>query len=165
MADQTNDQIKLRAVTKEDGGDLFRLAEAAGELDVNSSYAYLLWSRDFGATSVLAILDGKPVGFVTGYMRPEDPKTLFVWQVGVDANARGRGVASKMLEWLADETDASRLETTITADNDASIALFERFAASRSASIDTSPLFEVKDFPDGHSTEYLYEIAPLGADV
>ena len=56
-----------------------------------------------------------------------------------------------------------RLETTITADNEASQRLFTSFAARHGAECTHSPLFVPEDYPDGHDTEHLYEIAPLGS--
>src|SRR3954453_20075010 len=74
-----------------DGAALWRIARDSEALDLNSSYSYLLWCRDFAATSAVARgADGNPVGFLTGYVRPEQPHTLFVWQVAVDAAQRGR---------------------------------------------------------------------------
>ena len=34
---------------------------------------------------------------MTGYMRPEAPTTVVVWQVCVDASAQGEGLAGRML--------------------------------------------------------------------
>lgn len=147
-----------------DGGEVHSLATRAGELDVNSSYAYLLWCRDFGHTSVVAKREGEVVGFVTGYHRPEEPTTLFVWQVAVDARARGEGLAGQMLDWLTDTTGAATMETTITADNGASIALFGAFTRRHGASDTVTPLFTGDDFPDGHDTEFLHRIGPLRTD-
>ncbi|WP_223277849.1 GNAT family N-acetyltransferase [Janibacter sp. YB324] len=83
----------LRRPTLEDGGAMWRVARDSQTLDLNSSYAYLLWARDFAATSVVAERDGAVVGFVSGYVRPDSPGTLMVWQVAVDADQRGHGLA------------------------------------------------------------------------
>src|SRR2546422_546004 len=84
-----------------DGAALWRIAKESGTLDLNSSYSYLLWCRDFAATSAVVRAEGgyggEPVGFVTGYVRPEDPGTLLVWQVAVDAAYRGHGLAAALL--------------------------------------------------------------------
>ncbi|WP_410709714.1 diaminobutyrate acetyltransferase [Brevibacterium sp. SIMBA_078] len=130
-------------------------------LDLNSSYSYLLWCRDFADTSVIARIDGEPAGFITGYTRPENPDTLMIWQVAVNENFRGHGLASTMLHELADRTGALRMETTITEDNAASNRLFQAFAEKRGAGFGRRPLFTPDLYPDGHDTEYLYEIAPL----
>ncbi|MCZ9340443.1 diaminobutyrate acetyltransferase, partial [Streptomyces sp. TRM76130] len=37
-----------------DGATLWRIARDSKVLDLNSSYAYLLWCRDFAATSAVA---------------------------------------------------------------------------------------------------------------
>ncbi len=151
----------FRAPAPADGGHMWTLARDSRVLDLNSSYSYLLWCRDFAATSVIAEVAGEPAGFVTGYLRPDAPGTLMIWQVAVDSRFRGHGIAAAMLEHLAARTAADRLETTITEDNAASIRLFTAFAEAHAAPLTTSPLFVPEDYPDGHETEFLYEIGPL----
>lgn len=140
---------------------MWRLARDTEVLDLNPSYAYLLWCRDFSDTSVVALVDGEQAGFITGYLRPSAANTLMVWQVAVDARFRGHGLAGRMLSHLVDHVGTSRLETTITADNEASIRLFTGFAQRRSADCVRTPLFTDDLYPDSHDTEFLYEIDPL----
>lgn len=145
----------------EDGQHMWRLAKDSAVLDLNSSYSYILWCRDFSATSTIARIGGEPAGFVTGYTRPDRPNTLMIWQVAVSSDFRGHGLAKTMLNELADRTNSLRLETTITDDNDASNRLFQSFAEQRDANCERSALITPDLYPDGHDTEYLYEIAPL----
>jgi L-2,4-diaminobutyric acid acetyltransferase len=147
-----------------DASSLWRITRDSGALDLNSSYAYLLWCHDFADTSVVARTTSGVVGFVTGYLRPAAPDTLMVWQVAVDASCRGRGVAAQLLDGLLDRVVPSGvryLETTVTQDNDASNRMFRSLAARRSAAIERSALFASGDFPDGHDTEFRYRIGPL----
>lgn len=144
-----------------DGPALHALAAATGVLDVNSRYAYALWGRDFAATSVVARLDGRPVGFVTGYRRPADPDVLFVWQVAVDASVRGQGVAGRLLDDLVARVRPGHVETTITAGNAASIALFTAFARRHRAAVDRTALFGSAELGDDHEPELLHRIGPL----
>src|SRR5690625_3800310 len=83
--------------TVDDGADMWRLAKATGVLDLNSSYAYLMWCRDFADTSIVARRDGELAGFVTGFIRPSAPAALMVWQVATAAKFRGQGIAATML--------------------------------------------------------------------
>lgn len=76
--------------TKADGAALWRIARDSKKLDLNTPYAYLLWCHDFADTSVVAKVDGTPVGFVIGYRKQD---VGFVWQVAVDASQRGKGLA------------------------------------------------------------------------
>lgn len=160
-------RVEIRTPTVADGTSLWRLAAGTGVLDVNTPYAYLLWARDFAETSVIAEVDGEPAGFISGYRRPSDPETLFIWQVAVDSRFRGRRLASRMLGTLVDSVAPRRLETTITSDNAASIALFTGLARDKNAEITTTALFNEAVFPSAeesgevHAAEDLYTVAPL----
>ena len=156
------EQLTIGHPVISDGVACWRLAEATGVLDVNSRYAYLLWCRDFAATSVVACRDGEVLGFVTGFRRPDEPSTLVVWQVGVDAAARGRGVAAAMLDALFDMVPGvDHLEATVTPGNTGSIALFTRFAERRGARVGRSELFGAELLGDGHEPEILFRIGPV----
>ncbi|MEU6244716.1 diaminobutyrate acetyltransferase [Streptomyces sp. NPDC047024] len=150
-----------------DGAALWRLAKESKTLDLNSSYSYLLWCRDFAGTSAVARgADGEPVGFVTGYVRPDRPHTLLVWQVAVDGAQRGRGIAAALLDGLTARLTAERgitgVETTITPGNTASERLFTSFAARHGVEPERETLFPAELFPDGpHEPEVLYRIGPL----
>lgn len=163
----TDELIVLRPPTVADGSDLWRLAEGTGVLDTNTPYAYLLWARDFAATSVISEVEGEPSGFISGYLKPQDPSTLFIWQVAVDSRFRGRGLAKKMLFELVERSGATRLETTITADNEASIALFTALARAHNTEISRKSLFTADLFPSSaesgaeHADEDLYTVEPL----
>lgn len=139
------------------------MARDSHVLDVNTSYAYLLWCRDFAKTSLIAEIDGAPAGFVTGYLRPDEPGTLMVWQVAVAAGFQQRGLAAAMLDELAARCGAERLETTVTEDNAPSNRLFARFADRHGAELTRTALFTPELYPDNHDTEYLYRIGPLGS--
>ncbi|MCZ9337569.1 diaminobutyrate acetyltransferase, partial [Streptomyces sp. TRM76130] len=111
---------------------------------------------------------GEAVGFVTGYVRPDRPGTLLVWQVAVDEAYRGRGLAAKLLDGLVARTVTEQalttLETTISPDNLPSQRLFTSFAERHGAALERETLFDAGLFPDGpHEPEVLYRIGPLSA--
>ncbi len=150
----------------EDGAAIWRMARDSGVLDLNSSYSYLLWCRDFAATSLVARGgDGEPVAFVTGYLRPDRPGTLVVWQVAVDHGHRGRGLAAALLDTLTDrlaDRGVRTVEATVTPDNTASDRLFTSFAERRGAALEREVLFDGRLFPEGtHEPEVLYRIGPV----
>lgn len=144
----------------DDGRYLWRIARDSQTLDLNSPYTYVLWCRDFAATSVVARADGRVRGFVIGFDRPEEPGTLFVWQVAVDAEWRGRALASRMLDHLAGRGHRF-VEATVTPDNTASDRLFTAFARDHGAELARTPLFAEEVFPGDHEPEVLYRIGPL----
>ncbi|MDN3352346.1 diaminobutyrate acetyltransferase [Actinomadura sp. DC4] len=129
-----------------------------------SPYSYVLWCRDFAATSVVARADGRVRGFVTGFDRPQDPGALFVWQVAVDERWRGRALAGRMLDHLADRGHRF-VEATVTPDNVPSDRLFAGFARDHGAELRRTPLLDGDLFPGDHQPEVLYRIGPLNAHV
>ncbi|MFL4473348.1 diaminobutyrate acetyltransferase [Paeniglutamicibacter sp. MACA_103] len=163
--ENTLSEATFRQPAVSDGQALWQMAHDSQVLDVNTSYAYLLWCRDFAKTSLVAEIGGAPAGFVTGYLRPDEPGTLMVWQVAVGAGFQQRGLAAAMLDELAARCGAERLETTVTQDNAPSNRLFTRFAERHGADLTRTALFTPELYPDGHDTEYLYRIAPIGRDA
>ncbi|MGV9478106.1 diaminobutyrate acetyltransferase [Gordonia aichiensis] len=155
--------IEYRMPTVSDGTRLWEIASDSQVLDVNSSYAYVLWCHDYADTSIVAEVDGRAVGFVTGYRRPSDPSTIMVWQVAVDDDFRGHGIAAKMLHHLFDRVRRSSvvaMHTTISPDNVASQRLFASVARDRGLDFVRRDLFAVDDFPDAHEPEDLYMLEP-----
>lgn len=153
------DDLRIVAPSKEHGAEMWRLVKKTGTLDENSSYAYLLFSRDFSSTSRVALVGDDLVGFVMGYLRPDAQDRYFVWQIAVDENSRGRSIGGRLLdEAIASLPGVTICETTITDDNRPSRRLFESFAKRHGASITPTPLFDAEDFPDDHEAERLYVI-------
>ncbi len=157
--------VRIAAPALTHGAGMWRVARDSGELDLNSSYMYVLFARDFAATCRVALDGDDVVGFVLGYRRPDDPGCLLVWQIAVDATHRGQGLAGRLLDDLVDTAALAveSVETTITDDNAASQRLFAAFARRRGAGHDVAPLIEAAHFPDDHEPERLHRIAPLAA--
>lgn len=148
-----------------DGSRIWRLVAACPPLDQNSVYCNLLQCRDFAETSVLAEMDGEAVGWVSGYRRPDDQTTLFIWQVAVHERARGLGLARRMLLGLLERPplrDIVRMQTTITPDNQPSHALFRSVAEHANAELEESACFDEEEHFEGrHLSERLITIGPL----
>lgn len=150
------------------GAGMWRVARDSKVLDLNSAYAYLLMAHDFGATCSVALDGNVVVGFVTGYLRPQAPDTVVVWQIAVDESQRGRRLGARMLHELLDRLGprgVHYLATTITPSNEASIRLFSGLARDRGTQIQRSDLFGIEHFPPEdpaqHEPEHLYLIGPL----
>lgn len=144
------------------------LIAGCAPLDRNSLYLNLLQCTHFAETCVLAEGDGQgegPSGFVSGYVIPQRPASLFIWQVAIAAAARGHGLAKRMLLDLLDRPACSgvtHIETTITPSNDASWALFRSLARSLEAPLEQCVLFDRDQHLDGvHESEVLVSIGPF----
>jgi len=144
---------------------VFHLIGSCPPLDTNSSYCNLLQCSHFASTSVATERDGELVGFISAYAIPERPDTLFVWQIAVSGQARGVGLASRMLNHILSRPKCEQfryLETTITEDNQASWALFKSFAKAQEADFQSTAWMD-KDlhFAGQHDSEVLVCIGPF----
>lgn len=153
---------QFRMPDSEDGSRIWDLVRSCPPLDENSMYANLIQCDHFRDTCVVAELDGEIIGWVSGHLVPNDPSTLFVWQVAVSEKARGLGLGTRMLSHLLDReicSDVEQMQTTITSDNKASWALFRKFGMRRDATVESEPYFTEDDHFDGqHSTENMVTI-------
>lgn len=162
-----NERPTLRRPMSEDGAALHALIAQCPPLDENSMYCNLLQCTHFASTSVVADRDGKLLASVSGYLIPERQNTLFVWQVAVSEAARGQGLGARMLgEILARPECAAvtHVETTVTAANAASWAMFEGFARREGIALERSEMFVSSvHFNNEHASELLIRMGPLVA--
>lgn len=163
------DGVGIRAPSPDEGALLWEIARDAGGLDLNSPYAYMMIGRHFQETCALALVHGKPAGFVMAHRIPTRPDVLFIWQVAVLPAFRGLGIAKRMFDdLLAREVNCGVriMEATVTPSNESSAALFAAFAKSRNAELEIRTGFTAAEFPQGHGheAEDLYVIAPV-ADI
>lgn len=130
-------------------------------------YCSLLQCTHHAQTCALAEHeDGRLVGFVSGYRLPEAPENLFVWQVAIDGQARGRGLARQLICQILGRPacrGVSYLRATITADNEPSWTMFQRLADALQADAKRQKLFDREKHFDGrHASEHELIIGPFG---
>ncbi|MFC4735765.1 diaminobutyrate acetyltransferase [Bacillus daqingensis] len=167
--DDSSTALPLRCVKpdRSHGSGMWELAKKTS-LDLNSAYKYIMMAEYFADTCVAAIENEEVVGFITGFIKPDETDVLFIWQVGVDPGQRGKGLAFTMLRKLLQRSqckDVRYVEATITADNKASQALFKKLAASFSTSYAIRETFPEEILPGDAATEYTYRIGPLPLSV
>jgi len=160
------DDIVFQNPDTEDGKYFWEIAKASKTLDVNSIYHYLIMCRHFGSTCIAAKKRGQVVGFVTGYIPPDSPDTIFVWQVAVDERHRGRGLGVQMLVNIFNKAKAvniKNLDATITPSNLASVNLFKATARVLNAPFEfEKEFFSAENFGKNvHEPEILFHIGPI----
>ena len=159
-------KLTIRKPTAQDGAAVWKLVKHSGSLDLNSPYAYLMACEMFAGTSAVACVEDTLVGFVTGYRKPMQLDTLFIWQIGIDPVYRGQGIGKQLLKSVLqreENADASYVEATIGPDNTASSQLFLRLADELGTTCSLTNHFEPDWFPSDtpHDGELLYRIGPL----
>ncbi|MFF7366201.1 diaminobutyrate acetyltransferase [Streptomyces tricolor] len=157
----------FRTPTPEDGLKVWELVADTPGLDTNSPYAYVLWFRDFADCSLVATVDDEIVGFLTGYRRPEEPETYFVWQTAVSPRHGIPFLGVKLFEEAAERQRARGarfVEASVSAENRSILMVLRQYARRRGAEITEQLLFPAELLGDGHHDEILQRIGPLAAD-
>lgn len=157
-------KARLRRPTSDDGFALNQLVAASPPLDTNSVYCNLLQCTHFSDTAIAAEVDDQLVGFVSGYVLPNKPTTLFIWQIVIDKSMRGQGLAKQMLAQLLRNlgSQVRFIETTITPDNQASWNLFRSLARDLKTELKSSVFYSRdRHFGGHHDDEHLLQIGPI----
>jgi L-2,4-diaminobutyric acid acetyltransferase len=160
--------IQFRIPTATDGARVHELIARCPPLERNSLYCNVLQCTHFADTSLVAERDDRMVGFVAGYVRPDRPETMFVWQIAVAPECRGQGLAVSMLQQLA-HRQAVRpvryVEASITRTNRPSWRSFRALARSLGTVAIVEPWLSRREhFSSRHESEYLIRIGPIIRD-
>ncbi len=164
----------LAQPTSGDGADVWKLIKQTQDLDDNSMYCNLLQCTDFAATSVIARhtddgdgakSTGAIAGWMSGYVPPARPDTLFVWQICVAPSARGAGLGKKLVHHVLARpalVGIKNIQSTITPDNDRSWGLFRSLAKDLDAPMGHQDHFDGQaHFGGAHESELLVTIGPF----
>lgn len=157
--------IRLRRPEVTDGAAIHELVRDLEVLDTNSRYAYLLLCEHFRDTCVVAEdQDSRLLGFVTAFIPPLRPNTIFVWQIAVAPQAHRRGLARRMLRHLLLRPvcqNIRQLHTNVAPSNLASRKLFTSLARELGVPCRRTTGFAADDFGDEtHEDEELLRIGP-----
>ena len=158
-------EVQISVPVAEDAAQVHALIAACPPLDGNSLYANLIQCTHFAQSCAVARSGGKVLGWISGHRLPADRSTYFLWQVAVHPQARGTGLARRMLADIlarADQSGIEQMQTSITRTNEASWALFQSIAAWLSAPMREEPWFDrERHFRGQNDSEFLVTIGPF----
>lgn len=164
--DSDDAPVKIRPPRLEhgDGEAMWRLARESGVLEENAEYTYHMFSHFFGEACVVAEIDGRAAGFIAGFRPPDRRDSVFVWQIAVDQQFRGRGIAAAMLHGLVERLspEVQFLEATVAPSNEASQRAFRGVARDLNTLCLETVLFPGDRFGGPcHEDEVLFRIGPI----
>jgi L-2,4-diaminobutyric acid acetyltransferase len=151
---------------EDDARTIWEKVTGCAELDGNSYYCYFLLCSRFNQTTYVATIDGELVGFSTGFLTPNSPSTLFIWQMFVDPKWRGEQVAANLIRHTVtnQEITPRYIEATIDPANEASRRTFASVASTYNCRWDERPYLQAADFAslsEIHPPENLIRVGPL----
>lgn len=90
---------------------------------------YWLYGRLFSSTCKVAMLDGRPVGFVAAFRNQDNPEELYIQDLVIHQEARRQGIATALLEAVLSSAKAlgcERAWLTSEVENDAAHRTWRR---------------------------------------
>ncbi len=160
-----NNNIIIRNAEIGDIAGIAALVDECGPyLSKHIPYLYLIYTRCFGDTCSVALMDGRIVGWCSTLR--VSGATYFTHQLCVHPDARGRHIAFQLFAYLlytlrAKHGDGFRLEFTADRRNDAVHSLNRKVAAHFQMNLRKLP--DVLPQLETGSEEELYEMVPLRA--
>ncbi len=157
--------IVIRPLRVADALAISDMVRESGVLDVNSDYAYLLMCTHFSMTSAIAQYGNESAAFVTGYILPHEPGTLFMWQICVRPAYQRLGLGIRLIQSLLQRIECKQVrfvEATINPSNFASQKLFRSLAKQHGTECKTTHFFSKDLFgSSSHEEELLFRVGPL----
>lgn len=134
-----SDETTLRSCSVADVEGIVQFVESCPPLDLHTPFTYWVTLRYWGRHCFVATMADRIVGYASAIGSGGGDDVLYLWQIGVASELRGRGLAQRLIESVADvgrESGFQVLQVSIAPDNEASLRAFRRFAASRERSLD-----------------------------
>lgn len=150
-----------------DATGIFHIAQGTSQLDRYPEYFYLLWCRDFKKTSLVVKKSNNIAGFIIGYSRPDDPKTLLIWQQAMNKEIINKGIGVKLLYNLTKKCsqEGTRfIEATIDPNNRGAERTLTGISKLFKTKISKQDIFDEEIFSTKHHKEILVRVGPLIKD-
>jgi GNAT superfamily N-acetyltransferase len=111
-----------------------------------------LWFQHFTRTSWLAETEaGRPMGFLVGFISPDDPSVAYVHMIGTDPNRRRRGLGRELYDRFfadASERGARRVRAITWSENRVSIRFHQALGFRPLDGPGSRNLYGTIGFPD-----------------
>ena len=142
----------IRNVTANDGAIMRKLAHECGTLDLHTPYTYWVNACYQSESCFVAEEDGKPIGYI---MAVDAPDVVFIWQIGIVPEWRGKGLADRLITKCVDYATKKNknIEVTIAADNRASYRAFKKACDKRNIAMQHIGSVDIADMIDPAFTE------------
>lgn len=152
-------EITMRTVTGADAALLRCLAARCRPLDVHTPYTYWVVCHFFGDGCFLLEHEGAPVGYI---MTVKTDECLFVWQIGLMEQFRGKGLSQQLIQAAAEYAGQRKLDlqVSIAAENAASYASFSSYCREHGLAMEPCGEIALTDLmdPDFKENEIHYKL-------
>jgi L-2,4-diaminobutyric acid acetyltransferase len=147
--------MEVRNIQEGDSAAVLKLIEKCGPyVAPYNVYAYWILENYYSSTCIVAEENNNIIGFISG-MPSIDRGSIFIWQICVHSDYRGKGISVLLLDALikkAKELKFKKIELSISDSNAISQSLFKSYAKKNNFD-----LKEKKKCAFGSIVEIVYE--------
>ncbi|MCI5194556.1 MAG: GNAT family N-acetyltransferase [Candidatus Electrothrix sp. AU1_5] len=94
--------MNLRNITEKDNSRIRELIYICKPLGLHTSFTYWVLTKYFPNLCFLMESDKKLIGFISALRSTIDDKVLFIWQIAVSPEYRGKRYASILIKTVVD---------------------------------------------------------------
>jgi L-2,4-diaminobutyric acid acetyltransferase len=137
-AGKTNRMYNIRRAKRGDLEGIYALVKETRVLDVHTPYTYWVMNEGYEKLMLVADNGGEIIGYVGGLSAFREPNATFIWQIGVLPSWQRRGIGMALLDKFVESSikiGATKIYTTISDQNEASLLLFASFTQKISKSL------------------------------
>ena len=152
----------IRNCNEEDVDKIRRFVRECEPLELHTPFTYWTLFNYFSNLCFLIAEDDMVIGFVSGIRSSLDQNVVYLWQIGVSKNSRGKNYASVLIDAFTKAVRAiecNKIQVSISPENKTSYNVFLKYVKEHSYSI--SKISEIKyhdQLSDKKEFEILYEI-------
>jgi len=152
----------IRNCSEEDVDKIRIFVSECKPLDLHTSITYWTLFKYFPNLCYVMLENDKVIGFVSGLRSSLEKDVVYLWQIGINKEHRGKSYASTLIEYFiksAINLNCNKIQFTIAPENESSYNAFLKYSKEHSYPI--SKMGEAKYYDsltDNNYFEIMYQI-------
>ncbi|KYC53386.1 MAG: Acetyltransferase (GNAT) family protein [Candidatus Methanofastidiosum methylothiophilum] len=152
----------IRKCTVEDIDSLRIFVNECKPLELHTPFTYWTLFNYFSNLCFLILDEEKVIGFISGIRSSVDKDTVYLWQIGVSKEYRGKKYASLLIDHFikaVSDLDCNKIQVSISPENESSYNAFAKYTKENSFSFFKIGEVKYQDQLSGKDEfEILYQI-------
>lgn len=146
------EKLAIRNVVESDNAILRYMAGKCSPLDVHTLYTYWIICKFYSKGSFILLSDDQPAGYI---MSIETGEEVFVWQIGLLSEYRGKGYSNMLIDKVISYARAmnKNVGVSIALANKASYGAFSSYCRSNGLSFENDGSLSIRDMIDSSNDE------------
>ncbi len=152
----------IRQCSVEDVDKIRIFVNECKPLELHTPFTYWILFNYFSSLCFLMIEEGNIIGFISGIKSSKDINLVYLWQIGVSKDHRGKNYASVLIDHFvnsAKSLECNRIQVSISPLNEVSYNAFLKYSKEKNyLFLKTGEIKYHDQLTDKNEFEILYEL-------